>query len=417
MPQDYLDFLDFDLLLERAVRGFRAHVLNSPVGQAESEFKMPFSEMELEVFFLRMSQSRGLTRRAEKKDSGPTRELGGKLFEAVFTEDVLSCLRSSIDEADRQGKGLRIRLRFSGTPQLANLPWEYLYNSKQKKFVSLSRSTPVVRYIELPERIKPLAVTPPLRVLVMISSPTDYPELEVEQEWTKLREAVGDLEARGLIVLERLPDATLSSLQHRLRQRLRQDEYHIFHFIGHGSFEDDDGVLILETPTKRGHRVSGCDLGTILHDHRSLRMSILNACEGARASGTDPFSGVAQSLVLQGIPAVIAMQFEISDQAAISLAHEFYGAVADGYPVDAALAEARKAVFAECNAVEWGTPVLYLRAPDGRIFDVTPSSSPPRAAEKERPPSTANILHCIHCGARLSQADSFCTNCGKTPGR
>ena len=90
MPQDYLDFLDFDLLLERAVRGFRAHVLNSPVGQAESEFKMPFSEMELEVFFLRMSQSRGLTRRAEKKDSGPTRELGGKLFEAVFTEDVLS---------------------------------------------------------------------------------------------------------------------------------------------------------------------------------------------------------------------------------------------------------------------------------------------------------------------------------------
>jgi hypothetical protein len=40
--------------------------------------------------------------------------------------------------------------------------------------------------------------------------------------------------------------------------------------------------------------------------------------------------------------------------------------------VDAALTEARRAVFAADNDVEWGTPVLYMRAPDGRIFDVEP---------------------------------------------
>jgi hypothetical protein len=41
--------------------------------------------------------------------------------------------------------------------------------------------------------------------------------------------------------------------------------------------------------------------------------------------------------------------------------------------VDAALAEARKSLFAAGNRMEWGTPVLYLRASDGKIFDVAPA--------------------------------------------
>jgi hypothetical protein len=109
----------------------------------------------------------------------------------------------------------------------------------------------------------------------------------------------------------------------------------------------------------------------LLHDHDSLRLVVLNACEGARTDITDPYAGTAQSLVQQGIPAVVAMQFEITDTAAIMLAQELYGAVADAYPLDAALAEARKAIYAEGNSIEWATPVLYLRAPDGRVFDLT----------------------------------------------
>jgi hypothetical protein len=55
--------------------------------------------------------------------------------------------------------------------------------------------------------------------------------------------------------------------------------------------------------------------------------------------------------VQQGVPAVIAMQFEITDEAAITFAEEFYSATADGYPVDAALAAARKAIFAAGNDI------------------------------------------------------------------
>ena len=130
-------------------------------------------------------------------------------------------------------------------------------------------------------------------------------------------------------------------------------------------------MLILQTDDGKARPTSGRNLGTILHDERSVQLAVLNACEGGRTSRQDPFAGVGQSLVQQGIPAVVAMQFEISDQAAITLAHEFYAALADSYPVDAALTEARKAIFAQDNILEWGTPVLYMRAQDGRIFDLT----------------------------------------------
>ena len=366
-------YLDFDLSIEeRAGEGYTARVLNSPSGQAAANFRPPFSELELENFLLRVGRTRRGVRRLESPEMEAAKAFGGRLFQAVFRGDVRGCLRSSLDEASRQGAGLRVRLRLAGAPELADVPWEYLYNPALNRFLVLSVETPLVRYLDLPERIRPLTVTPPLRVLVMISCPSDYPQLDVEREWTRLQEALGDLEQGGLVVLERLEEATLLALQ----RRLRRGAYHIFHFMGHGGFDEraQDGVLLLEDDGGRSCPVSGQYLGTLLHDEPTLRLAILNACEGARTSRTDPFAGTAQSLVQQGIPAVAAMQFEITDEAAVTMAHELYAALADGYPVDAALAEARKAIFAQENDVEWGTPVLYLRAPDGRIFDIEPMS-------------------------------------------
>ena len=198
--------------------------------------------------------------------------------------------------------------------------------------------------------------------------------------------------ASGQIRLERLAEARLSVLQ----RKLRAGRYHALHFVGHGGFDSDtqEGVVVLRDDTGKGRLVPAQHLGTILHDHRSLRLVVLNACEGSRTSRADPFAGAAQALVQQGIPAVIAMQFEITDQAAIIFAEEFYAAAADGYPVDAALAEARKAIFAAGNEIEWGTPVLHLRAPDGRLFSVDRGTArapaiPSPVVEPVRPPADA----------------------------
>jgi hypothetical protein len=69
---------------------------------------------------------------------------------------------------------------------------------------------------------------------------------------------------------------------------------------------------------------------------------------------------------------VVAMQYEITDKAAIEFSRDFYEAVADGLPVDAAVTEALAAVSVD-SMLEWGTPVLYMRSPDRRLFDVSGS--------------------------------------------
>ena len=136
--------------------------------------------------------------------------------------------------------------------------------------------------------------------------------------------------------------------------------------------------MLLENDEGKSDPVSAEFLRTLFQNKKTLRLAVLNACEGARTDPTDPFAGVAQSLVRGGVAAVIAMQFEISDEAAIILSSEFCSALADGYPVDAALAEARTAVYTRSSAVEWAIPVLYLRSPDGSIFDVKVTPPVPR---------------------------------------
>jgi hypothetical protein len=193
--------------------------------------------------------------------------------------------------------------------------------------------------------------------------------------------ALAEQIAEGRVVVERLP-ANMSAL----RRRLRHEEFHIFHFVGHGFYQPDwgDGVLVMEDRNGLPREVPGEELGGLLSEYEQTRLAVLNACEGARGGVSDPFAGVAQSLVQQGLPAVVAMQFEITDDAAIIFAHELYAAIADGYPLEAALAEARGAIRDEGNITEWGKPVLYSRAPDGHLFDLSGPERIPGTADQAR---------------------------------
>lgn len=359
------NYINFDLVIEQVGDRYRARVINSPAGQASVEFDSLFSPLELENFVLRMGRPQRGMRRIDSTEMETIKTFGTRLFRTVFSETVYACYLRSIDNVLSQNKGLRIRLRID-VPEFHDLPWEYLYNPQFDQFLALSKDTPIIRYIELPYTIQALPVKTPMKILVMISSPEGFPPLDVEEEWNRLNRALQPLIDRGLVILEKLENPTLSTLQ----QHLRRDQVHIFHFIGHGKYfeRQQDGMLLLEDEIHRGRPTSGQHLGAILHDHHTLRLVVLNACEGARTSTEDPYTGVAQTLVRQGIPAVLAMQFEIFEKAAITLAQEFYSAIADGYPVDAALSEARKAIFAANNDVEWGTPVLFMRIPNGVLF-------------------------------------------------
>jgi hypothetical protein len=394
------EYLDFDLLIERTGDRYRARVLSSPGGEASADFTLPFSSEQLQIFVLKAISlgTRRRVRRIESPDMSEIKTFGRELFDAVFDDEVNNCLRLSLHEAEKGRAGLRIRLRLDdsngGTGvSLSDVPWEFMYDSGGAGFLCLSSASPVVRYQDLRQPIERIAVKPPLRLLVMISAPRDAPELNVGHEQATLDRALRDPIEKGLITVDLMEDATLEQLQ----RRLRRAEYHAFHFIGHGGYGDrgQGGVLLLENEEGKSDPVSAEFLRTLFQNHKTLRLAVLNACEGARTDPTDPFAGVAQSLVRGGVAAVIAMQFEISDEAAIILSSEFYSALADGYPVDAALAEARTAVYTRASAVEWAIPVLYLRSPDASIFDVeVPPPLPPIRREeppKPKPPSTQGL--------------------------
>jgi hypothetical protein len=206
----------------------------------------------------------------------------------------------------------------------------------------------------------------------------------LDSEWAQVAESLTELADAGLISYTELAAPTLSEL----RRALLADTFHVLHYMGHGGFDQEHGGILLFTDRAgRGLAVTGGDLGVMLRDHGSLRLAVLNACEAGRTDPADPFAGVADTLVRRGIPAVVAMQFEVSDQAAVEFAPALYGALAAGHPVDAAVAEARKAMYT-ISPLEWATPVLYLRADDAHLFDI-PQTSTAAFETRSRVPNTA----------------------------
>ena len=359
--------LNFDVAIESLDDRYRTRVISSPVGEADADFILPFTDKDLELLILKVIGSIGRVRRQMRRIESEERQLletfGGQLYQAAFSDRVRECLDRSLLTAESKNAGLRIRLRLPGA--LANIPWEYLYD-REYGFLGLSPETTLVRYVEMPKPVQPFPIRPPLRILTMISAPSDIPKLQGEEEWGKLNHALDGLIGRGMVQVDRLEAGTLSALQ----RPLRLHQYHVLHFVGHGGYDENaqDGALALEGIDRKTRLVTGRDLGQMIRGHRSLRLIVLNACEGARSARDDPFGGVAQALVRQGIPGVIAMQFEISDPAALVFSQSFYQAIADGLSVDVAMVESRRAMFAAGSEVEWGTPVLYLRSPDGRVF-------------------------------------------------
>lgn len=371
------DYLDFDIAIVKEPSGYRAQVTSSPVGPAEAPFVLPFEAAELAQFMIAVGPPRVTSRRLVPVAARlpGVEDYGTRLGDALLSGAVGEAFRRSLEKAGSDN--LRVRLRLDDAPELEPIPWEYLYDKELARFLTLSSATPVVRLVDAVERPGAIMVEPPLRVLVMISSPSDLPELAVDREEQLLRATTADLVGRGSIELVVLkgPAATLHGLQEALL-----DPFHVFHFIGHGAFDtaDQQGVLALERPDGTAHPVDGGRLGTLLHDAKDLQLAVLNACEGARTSGRDAFSGVAQALVRQGLPAVVAMQTEISDRAALVFTHEFYSFLTRGLPIDAAICEVRKAMAISDEAAEWGTAVL-LRSDADQPFTFPAAATSPAA--------------------------------------
>lgn len=369
------------------------------LGEYRGTFQIPFSEAGLAEFQVALGELAASTRPADgtEPESEVTRDarrvrasrvtqdlsdrirtLGGRLFDALFSGAVRDCFNSAVDAARSQQVSIRIRLRLDRVPELAELPWEYLYQRSQgTSHLALDQSRSVVRYLAVERPQGSLLVTPPLRVLVAIATPPKLARLDAEAEYQGIADVLKPMVDARQVELTCLRSAT----RRTLRTAIKQTGAHVLHFIGHSDFGIDEApaaapegeppvtgpVLILEKAEREPDFVSLDRVCTMLQSD-SLRLAVFNSCLGARADRADPFKGIAQALVQKFMPAVIAMQYRISDGAAREFAQSFYAELAEDSPVDAALLEARVSIFLNSGPVEWGTPVLFMRSPDGRLF-------------------------------------------------
>lgn len=415
-----MQYLDVDVDVDPGTGRDYPVSARSPAGQAHATMHFPFDTLELENQLLRLQNvllnSGGGRRKALTPNEEAVQQFGQQLFEALLTPDLRSLYYESKREATRQSKGIRLRLHIR-PPELAALPWEYLYDPRVPDYLCLSRQTPLVRYLDLAHPIEPLAVSPPLRVLVMLASPNDQDPLNIAREKERINQALAPLEARGLLKLHWLEGQTWREL-HRA---LQGGPWHVFHFIGHGGFDSKsgEGVLALAGEQGKTELLHATQLARLLANHGFVRLAVLNACEGARGNQHDIFSSTAAMLAQRGIPGVLAMQEAITDLAAIELTRAFYEALATGMPVDTAVAEARVAInLGINNSLEWGTPVLYLRSPDGLLFHLaehpqqTVSPSQPLQSSEEnvgalRTPSPTEKQQEVQLSHQLSDMQSL----------
>lgn len=341
--------------------------------EAASRMRLPVTNAELEVLVDGVRQavltSAAPRRRLVNEQERTVQEFGGMLYDALVQGNVRGLLTSVREEARRDGRGIRFVLQVRPR-ELARLPWEFLFDAEEDEYLCLN--FPVIRRPTVPRSTVPPRMNVPLRILGMVARPDESPALAIEEEQKRLAHALAGLIGAGLVELHWVPGQGWRDLQ----QATRHGPWHVFHFIGHGGFDDSagEGFIALRDDNGRTKTLLASQLATLLRSEL-LQLVVLNACETGSNTSLDPFSSVAGALVRRDIPAVLAMQFEITDTAAIELSRTFYGTLAERQPVDAAVTDARKAMWmANQGTLEWGTPVLFLRS-DG---DLLPPAEPER---------------------------------------
>lgn len=349
---------------------FRVDVLRSPDGSDASAMtkldadSLLAQRQAIESAVLNSTLALGTSALIEEER---VRAAGQELFGALLGSGAIAeRYRAAEAVAGMDSEELRIMLRTTD-PALAALPWEAMYDHAADRYVCQQHQ--LVRHVGVLFGVPPLAVEPPLRVLGIVSSPYDLPSLDVAKEQSQLAN-IFDQMSDSQAELTWAPAATWTGLQ----DILLRESWHIVHFIGHGGFDHGRGEGVLGLADERGMAamVEASRLVSLLREAKPMpRLVMLNSCSGATASTANQFSSTAAALVRGGVRAVTAMQYEISDTAAVAFSRGFYSALARDRGIDEAVSSGRVAIMGlPGRPLEWITPVLYHSGHDSRLFIV-----------------------------------------------
>lgn len=323
--------------------------------------------------------------------------LGISLLPGVLGQKLRECLDQL---RPREHVVLRLRL----DPSLEDYPWESLHLEPHAHLVLHPRIS-LVR--DLPKGVPAAgqAERPPgpLRVLLVMPEGSG---LSTETEFQNLKRSFESLKpAPDIVTLcaEATPDEVLRHL------REREEGWDILHFVGHGRIGNGDRIELRFTEDGRERWLDdavfqGWFTGS------NVRLVLLNCCLSAHPDRS--FGGLGPILRRRGVPAMVVMRYEVSDQVAVKFARHFYDGLArkEGR-IDQAVDNARARLQNENEARAFITPTLYLAenfetllpiaplgtAPATGVVAVAPTAPPPAATSLEIPSRLVDALKNRRC--------------------
>lgn len=392
-----LDLKFFDHEVAADGERFSVQVEDSPVGAPA------FSERVLVPAGLR-ERLQGLERRAFDGDEAALIAVGTEIGGLLLPPRARGYFASSLSRLQPQ-QGLRLRIKCSAV-ELDRMPWEFAYVERglddagaalgRRGFIVGDNRLSIVRY-ELGSELVAAAEARPgaWRLLAVACEPSDRRDpdnpLQIELELENLRGALGEVKNIEIVGCRPPTRATM--------QDLLLAGAEIFHFAGHGEFVAaeapggaSEAYLLLQLDDGRSDQWKVDALAQRLAS-RGIQLAVLGACRSAQGDAASAWSGIAQSLIRAGIPAVIGMQYTVFDPSAIAFSKMLYRAWARGGELDEAVAEARGAIADLAGTGrDFATPVLYMRAGSMRVPTLQSAQAPAPERPSPAPPDLALTL-------------------------
>lgn len=310
---------------------------------------------------------------------------------------------------------------------LAAYPWEFLFVSTSDKdgfFLTGEKRELILTRAVSRSLVSSFAPEhKAINILIAVSKPRELQEVDdtVETEIDRLEAEINRRDgASKRIIVKRLVNPT----HKQLRDEVIDFKPHIVHLIGHGRpgslalFKTKDDLTLERALVQEQRKavieeaawVDGNSVRAIFNTNPP-RIVFLHACNSADSRDSlASFKSLAHQVLGAGVPAVVAMQYEISNDDATQFATTFYQQLGEGMAIDEAVTSGRTALAAITPAwghPRFGTPVVYLQSDALPIFEREPDASGGRDVAGA---GSDDLVPCPYsCGGRVLRIAKRCS--------
>ena len=298
-----------------------------------------------------------------------------ELTNRIFAPDEIRRFYREAMAARASHVRLHFRLHLDAPDRYHSIRWELLRDPEHATAsLATSQNVMLSRYL-LSTEWQPVDEIPDgdLQALAVIAAPSNLAEYrpsgrnlaDVDRD-EEVAVASRALEKYSRRFLSNTGEANIKAITVELERGVD-----ILYLVAHGAQTTGVPYLLLEGEDGKAELVDARHLEEVVRDlRRPPSLVFLNSCRSASAGDdamTDDggvLAALGPRLARAGVPAVIAMQDNVTMTTAREFASTFFGTFADDPVVDAAMATARGRVR---ERRDWWVPVLFSRLRSGRI--------------------------------------------------